>query len=112
MPYREARQERQASDDEDQELLFRPSHRDARNRLSMGVVQLFMLTIAASIGGAFAGSWGAVGALLASAIFMPSPGVLSMAADTLYFRRKTRPLVPGASVTSKPLSRSHASASS
>src|SRR5271154_3461967 len=35
-----------------------------------------------------------------------------MAADTLYFLRNARPFVPGASVTSKPWSRSHASASS
>src|ERR1700731_2005506 len=35
-----------------------------------------------------------------------------MAADTLYFLRNTRPLVPGASVTSKPCSRNQFSASS
>src|ERR1700674_5143947 len=35
-----------------------------------------------------------------------------MAADTLYFLRNTRPLMPGASVTSNPWSRNHARASS
>jgi hypothetical protein len=35
-----------------------------------------------------------------------------MAADTLYFLRNTRPLMPGASVTSNPWSRNQASASS
>src|SRR3974377_2435947 len=35
-----------------------------------------------------------------------------MAAEALYFFRNTRPPVPGASMTSKPLARNHSSASS
>jgi hypothetical protein len=62
-PYREATPQR-TTDDEGLELVFQPRNRDARDHLSMGVVQLFTLpTLAASVGGSFAGPWAAVGGM-------------------------------------------------
>jgi hypothetical protein len=70
-PYREATSPRPADDARDLELVFKPRNRDARDRLSMGVVQLFTLpTVAGSVGGSFAGPWAAIGAMGATAILV------------------------------------------
>ncbi len=65
LPYRDATPQR-SSDDRPTELVFRARNRDARNRLSMGVVQLFTLpAIAGSCGGSLGGPWAAVLAMAA-----------------------------------------------